>query len=55
MDLKRIDEVLKDESWMKAMQEQLDQFERSQIWTLAQRLKYASVLGTKWIFRNKLN
>lgn len=51
---KRSNEALSDESWMKAMQE-LDQFERHQVWTLIKRPKNVFVIGTKWVFRNKLN
>ncbi|XP_060177765.1 uncharacterized mitochondrial protein AtMg00820-like [Lycium barbarum] len=52
---KKVDEALNDESWTKAMQDELDQFERNQVWKLAPRPKYVSVIGTKWIFRNKMN
>lgn len=52
---KKIDEALSDESWMKAMQEELNQFERNQVWTLVKKPKNVSVIGKKWIFRNKLN
>ena len=37
------------------MQEELNQFKRSNVWTLTERPKYNSVIGTKWIFRNKLD
>ncbi|KAI4371459.1 hypothetical protein MLD38_019692 [Melastoma candidum] len=37
------------------MQEELNQFEQNKVWTLVQRLKDRSVVGTKWISRNKLD
>jgi hypothetical protein len=35
-----------------AMQEELNNFERNQVWTLVERPK-TNVIGTKWVFRNK--
>ena len=35
-----------------AMQEELNNFERNQVWTLMKRPN-TSVIGTKWVFRNK--
>ena len=37
------------------MQEELNQFERSKVWTLVPRPNYHSIIGTKWVFRNKLD
>lgn len=37
------------------MKEELEQFEINQVWVLTKRPKNCSVIGTKWIFRNKLN
>lgn len=37
------------------MQEELNQFERNQVWTLVPRPNDHSVIGTKWIFRNKVD
>ena len=37
------------------MQEQLNQFERNKIWTLTIRPNDHPVIGTKWVFRNKLD
>jgi len=37
------------------MKEELDQFEKNQMWTLIERPKNGSVIGTKWVFRNKLD
>ncbi|GAB2289002.1 hypothetical protein Dimus_038036 [Dionaea muscipula] len=50
---KIIDEAELDESWMMAMHEELNEFERSQVWNLVPRPKDHPVIGTKWVFRNK--
>jgi hypothetical protein len=34
------------------MQEELNNFERNQVWTLVERPN-TNVIGTKWVFRNK--
>ena len=39
-------------SWIEAMNEKIEQIET---WTLAPRPKDKNVIGTKWVFRNKLN
>ena len=35
------------------MQEELQQFERNDVWTLVPRPEGINVIGTKWIFKNK--
>ena len=37
------------------MQNELNQFERSKVWTLVDRPLDKSIIGTKWVFRNKLD
>ena len=37
------------------MQEELNKFERNNVWTLVQRPLEQSVIGTKWIYKNKLD
>jgi hypothetical protein len=44
-----------DEHWVKAMEEELDQIEKNETWELVPRPKDKNVIGTKWVFRNKLN
>ena len=44
-----------DESWMIAMQEELNQFERNDVWELVRRPIHQSIIGTKWVYRNKLD
>ena len=40
---------------MIAMQEELNQFERNNIWTLVARSKNYPIIGTKWVYKNKLD
>ena len=37
------------------MNEEIEQIERNNTWTLVPRPKDKNVIGTKWVFRNKLN
>ena len=37
------------------MQEKLNQFERNKVWNLVPRPNDHSIIGTKWIFRNKMD
>ena len=37
------------------MKEDLSQFEKSKVWTLVPLPKGQSAIGTKWVFRNKLD
>ncbi|GJU19538.1 retrovirus-related pol polyprotein from transposon TNT 1-94 [Tanacetum coccineum] len=52
---KYVNEVLKDESWVVAMQEELNQFVTYDVWELVSLPMSQSVIGTKWVFRNKLD
>lgn len=52
---KTVTEAAKDEYWVKAMNEELDQIEKNETWDLVPRPKDKNVIGTKWVFRNKLN
>jgi len=50
---KTIEEALRDEDWIIAMQEELNNFSHNQVWTLEERPKDARVIRTKWVFQNK--
>ena len=52
---KCVNEAMKDDSWIITMQEELNQFERNEVWKLFPRLNDHLVIGTKWVFRNKMN
>jgi len=49
---KNIGDALKDPDWVMAMQEELNNFERNQVWSLVERPN-TNIIGTKWVFRNK--
>ena len=49
------EEAIKDEFWNKAIDEELDQIEKNDTWELVPRPKNKNVIGTKWVFRNKMN
>ncbi|GJT26447.1 retrovirus-related pol polyprotein from transposon TNT 1-94 [Tanacetum coccineum] len=50
-----VNEALKDESWIIAMQEELNQFVANDVWELVLQPKNMTIIGTKWVFRNKLD
>jgi hypothetical protein len=39
----------------KSMNEELDQIEKNQTWELVPRPKNKNVIGTKWVYKNKMN
>ncbi|GAA0172337.1 hypothetical protein LIER_26183 [Lithospermum erythrorhizon] len=49
---KDVKATLQDENWINAMQEELVQFQRNDVWELVSRPKDHNVIGTKWIFKN---
>jgi len=50
-----VSQATKDECWIQAMNEELDQIEKNHTWELVPRPHDKNVIGTKWIFKNKLN
>ncbi|GJW27431.1 retrovirus-related pol polyprotein from transposon TNT 1-94 [Tanacetum coccineum] len=52
---KNIKEAIQDESWTMAMQEELNQFKSNDVWCLVPPPKNQTVIGTKWVFKNKLD
>ncbi|GJS61418.1 retrovirus-related pol polyprotein from transposon TNT 1-94 [Tanacetum coccineum] len=42
-------------SWIIAMQEELNQFIANDVWELVPQPKNMTIIGTKWVFRNKLD
>jgi len=50
-----IDEALSDDGWILAMKEELNQFQRNDVWDLVPKPLQKNIIGTKWVFRNKLN
>nr|GEW32782.1 retrovirus-related Pol polyprotein from transposon TNT 1-94 [Tanacetum cinerariifolium] len=52
---KRLIEALKEEGWIIAMQEELNQFERNKVWTLVPKPHGKTTIETKWIWKNKMD
>ncbi|GJS13602.1 retrovirus-related pol polyprotein from transposon TNT 1-94 [Tanacetum coccineum] len=50
-----IKEAIQDESWTMAMQEEPNQFKTNDIWRLVPPPKNQTIMGTKWVFKNKLD
>jgi len=55
IELATVDEALSDDGWILAMQEELNQFQRNDVWDLVPKPSQKNIIGTKWVFRNKLN
>ncbi|GKA98331.1 retrovirus-related pol polyprotein from transposon TNT 1-94 [Tanacetum coccineum] len=51
---KNVNEALTDDSWIVAMQEELNQFIANDVWELVLQPRNMTIIGTKWVFRNKL-
>ncbi|GKE09780.1 retrovirus-related pol polyprotein from transposon TNT 1-94 [Tanacetum coccineum] len=52
---KKVIEALEEEGWVIAMQKEMNQFERNKVWTLVLATYGKTIIGTKWIFRNKMD
>ncbi|GJZ07588.1 retrovirus-related pol polyprotein from transposon TNT 1-94 [Tanacetum coccineum] len=52
---KNVTEALTDDSWIVAMQEELNQFIANDVWELVPQPRNMTIIGTKWVFRNKLD
>eukprot|EP00253_Pinus_taeda_P022104 PITA_22104 len=45
----------KDPHWVKAMEEEMSQIEKNETWELVSCPKDKNIIGTKWVFKNKMN
>ncbi|GJR99883.1 retrovirus-related pol polyprotein from transposon TNT 1-94 [Tanacetum coccineum] len=52
---KNVNEALGDESWIVVMQEELNQLIANKVWELVPQPRNMTIIGTKWVFRNKLD
>jgi hypothetical protein len=52
---KKIYEASKHDDWIRAMNEELDQIEKNNTWELVPRLEDKNIIGSKWVFKNKMN
>jgi hypothetical protein len=48
-------QVSKDDHWVKAMNEELEQTEKNKTWDHVPGPNDKNVIVTKWLYRNKLN
>jgi hypothetical protein len=55
IDPSSIKEACKDENWVNSIKEELDQIEKHQTWELVPRPKNIKVIGTKWVYKNKMS
>ena len=49
-----MNDVLCDSNWVVAMQDELNQFTRNDVCSLVPKTDAMNVIGTKWVFRNKM-
>ncbi|GKD90940.1 hypothetical protein Tco_1366447 [Tanacetum coccineum] len=47
--------VVNEDSWFKAMQDEIHEFDRLKVWELVPCLDYVMVIGLKWIYKVKLD
>ncbi|GJS10911.1 copia protein [Tanacetum coccineum] len=53
IELKNIKEAMADHSWIESTQDELNQFERLQVWELVPQLEGKNVIALKWLWKNK--
>ncbi|KAI3729977.1 hypothetical protein L6452_18650 [Arctium lappa] len=49
----KVSKALADPDWIIAMQDELNQFKALKVWRLVPKPRGKSIIGTKWIFKNK--
>ncbi|GJZ80279.1 retrovirus-related pol polyprotein from transposon TNT 1-94 [Tanacetum coccineum] len=52
---KNVNEALMDDSWIVAMQEELNQFIANNVWELVPQPWNMTIIGTKWVFRKGID
>ncbi|GKD14337.1 putative ribonuclease H-like domain-containing protein [Tanacetum coccineum] len=50
---KNIKEAMADHNWIESMQDELNQFERLQVWELVTRPEGKNIIALKWLWKNK--
>ena len=55
MEPRIVSEAIQDDDLYNVMKEEIEQIEKNKTWTLVQRPADKNVIGTKWVFRNKLD
>ena len=52
---KNFEEASEDKDWIKSMNEELDHIEKNSTWELVPIPVDKNVIGSKWVFKNKMN
>ena len=52
---KIVNDALQNDDWYKAMEEEIEKIKKNKTWNLVPRPVDKNVIGTKWVFRNKLD
>nr|GEU60713.1 retrovirus-related Pol polyprotein from transposon TNT 1-94 [Tanacetum cinerariifolium] len=52
---KKLIDALEEKGWVFAMTEELNQFKRNKVWTLVPKPYSKTIIGLKWVFRNKMD
>ena len=52
---KNVNDSLNDSNCIVAMQDELNQFTRNYVWFLVPKTDDINIIGTKWVFRNKMD
>ncbi|CAL2244033.1 unnamed protein product [Prunus armeniaca] len=55
MEPEKFEEAVKEESWLKAMKDELNMIEKNKTWELVDRPMEKPIIGVKWVFKTKLN
>jgi len=48
-----VNDALNDSNWIVALQDELNQFTRNDVWFLVSKTDDMNIIGTKRVFRNK--
>ncbi|GKC18490.1 retrovirus-related pol polyprotein from transposon TNT 1-94 [Tanacetum coccineum] len=51
----KVSEALKHLGWVNSMQDELNQFAKNKVWTLVPPPYGKTIIGSKWVFRNKMD
>lgn len=52
---KKVTKALRDVDWIKSMQDKVNELERHNVWTLVPCPHGKTIIGTHWVFRNKMD
>ena len=52
---KNVNDALNDSNWIVGMHDELNQFTRNDVWFLVPKTDDMNIIGTKWVFRNKMD